>query len=99
MYIFVHFCTCTFGKNLVAMYKNGVGPPPPKPGGSVSSVRGRRGGSDTTSLHIGILGKSPVTDPTFWQTFCPFKVSLRHVRHVLEVTDVTSKRLSHLKFI
>ena len=24
---FVHFCTCTFGKNLVAMYKNGVGPP------------------------------------------------------------------------
>ena len=25
---FVHFCTCTFGKNLVAMYKNGVGPPP-----------------------------------------------------------------------
>ena len=20
MYIFVHFCTCTFGKNLVAMY-------------------------------------------------------------------------------
>ena len=30
LYIFVHFCTvCTFGKNLVAMYKNGVGPPPP----------------------------------------------------------------------